>query len=280
MSNRWKFLVMTILAVSACASDGGEATEAVGGQRAGDAGSAETANPAYDAVRPNLAEDLKLLASQERIRPANFYKLERSYEPAVCDAALKSLNKPYAVPDGLAKEISFPDSFVEKSVDEAQIEAAYTLGTSDNVRWSAREVRTNSIERPRRLMEVATIDLFGEGVDRVVTRDWGLVSSQILVALSVPGMMPDGSILFDGISLHSATHGDKSLGHNAFEFPILDVIKIGDRYYILTEGPPRDHGRVYFIKLTPPLRREDGSKIRDQAHLLCTFAPQLPSAQQ
>lgn len=275
MSNRWKFLVMTILAVSACASDGGEATEAVGGQRAGDAGSAETANPAYDAVRPDLAEDLKLLASQERIRPANFYKLERSYEPAVCDAALKSLNKPYAVPDDLKTFFSPMMGKPLGYLDNAAHQAAYYLGTSDNVRWSWREAENEPWETgPNRDVGVATLDFFNDGVDRIVTLSTSSLTGHLYTLISVEDSQK-GSISISWPVENSDEIPDLESLDSKLSYSAKDLLKIENKYYTLLmpiQSMYKDNNVYLFRWLgSPYLLTGIYSDVSNR--IICVFSP-------
>ncbi len=275
MSNRLKFLVMTVLAVSACASGGGAATDAEGGQRAGDAGSAETANPAYDAVRPDLAEDLKLLASQERIRPANFYKLERSYEPAVCDVALKSLNKPYAVPDDLKTFFSPMMGKPLGYLDNAAHQAAYYLGTSDNVRWSWREEKNKPWETgPNRDVGVATLDFFNDGVDRIVTLSTSSLTGHLYTLISVRDLpLPYRSIHFSLPESGQSESPDKDRLNAKLEYSAKDIIRILNEYYTILMPISTMFNNNYIYLFSWRGQPYYGDLSKSNRKIICVFAP-------
>lgn len=229
--------VAALLLCPACASDGAVDETAVstgavstGEQSASDAGSGDLIDPA---AASDLVKDLELLASQERIRPANFYKLERSYEPAACEAALASLNKPYAVPDDLHTFRSAMSGEPLGKGDYAAYQAAYYLGTNDNVHWSWRKLEEKSWENgPNRESGVATLDFFNDGVNRFVTRTTSSLSDHLFTLISVRNP-PVGPISF-GLPKISATDlPDKDRLNTKLTYSTKDIIKINGKYYTL-----------------------------------------------
>lgn len=286
MSRPIKASIPTLLLIAACASDGGDDSgEAAEISAAGDASVEKKKAPeniaTVAAAEQRLAEDLKLLASQARIRPANFYKLERSYEPSVCDAALAALNKPFAVPEDLHTYWDL-DGMPWGDRDYASHQAAYYLGTNDNVRWSWR-----SFQYGEHLFKVesAILDLLGDGEYRLVWRQYGRTAGGIRLGLAVfeasdvEHSFKDLSVR--GFEIDEEYLPDKDRIGTKLEYSVKDLINLGGRLFPLLM-PLRDYdksGRVYLAKWNKGDVGILGAELLGAGRrnwrptLICTFVP-------
>lgn len=269
--------VAALLAGSACASGGGSAPdESVSAAKFGaDIGSSsDTAAPVTISGAADFSKDLALLANQELIRPANFYKLERIYEPVACEAALKSLNRPYAVPEDLRTWRGL-DGMPAGPRDTASHQAAYYLGTNDNVRWSWRTIAGNEDSMPKQQEEMAFIGLDDE--TRLVIRIRSMLASRNLVKLGIRAAIPPGRN-FEYLIVVGAGTGKHDLPDTnnlsqKLAFSVADLIRIGERYYplIMPLREYDDSGRVYVTNLRADTPRPE--QRRWHADIICTLTP-------
>lgn len=267
--------VAALLAGSACATKEIAESESV-------ATLAEATKENSNLVRSSDAVDaeLALLASQERVRPANFYRLETSAEPEVCDAALAALNQRYAVPEDLLTVQDLVTGVPRGNRDYSAHQAAYYLGTNDNVRWSARRFNWPGAATAPRPTESAFIDFYGDGRERLVIRKFDSTRGGERRQVSVLEFI-DGHLI--GNDVNSAAFGgtvpqDNAIG-SLMDFSVADVIKLRERYYTLIM-PLLDvdkSGRVYIAKMYergPPPGNQTGYRLSEWfPRLICTIVP-------
>ena len=141
----------------------------------------------------------------DALRPANFYRVEWAADNAVCAAALSSLNKPFATPLDLrtaqdatgapmgARDYGFTSGGVLRSE------------THDNVRWSWRKIDAGTpIES-----EIAFVDFFNDGVERLVLRTRGARAGDYVIDFAVRNADGAGPLLESlNYARAGAAHGD------------------------------------------------------------------------
>lgn len=257
-----------LLAGSACATKEIAESESV-------ATFAEATEENSNLVRSSDAVDaeLALLASQERVRPANFYRLDTSAEPEVCNAALAALNKPYAVPEDLHTHWDL-DGMPWGDRDYASHQAAYYLGTNDNVRWSVRTFKFNGRTFSS---ESAVLDIYSDGQNRLVQRQRGRLSSAILLEIAVVDssdyqhpFLPTG---FSGAGIGRNDLPDKHKLTTKLDYSVKDLIKLGNRYYVLIM-PLKDFDKSERIYVAAWRERVPQPGIsRWYPEIICTLTP-------
>ncbi len=262
-------LLATTLMIGACGvADDQDADQA----DAGHAASEPLAVSAENETNP----DTQTIAPEDILRSANFYQLEWDDTAGLCVIALDALNKPYALP---SNKRTMPDG---ADLDYASKQAMVFLGSDDNVRWRWDAVSAAGSG----LTEVAKLDYFNDGVERLVVRTRGRLAGNHIVGL---GIVESDSGEFTRLSFGHAGAAVESLPdqenlHTKLTYSVADVIRLGDSFYTLLM-PLEDLNpstRVYLSTWRPKERTDAPRSPADYyAQLACIFraaSAQLPDS--
>ena len=236
--------------------------------------------PVDDPETPILADhdysaDLALLASSDALRPANFYRVEWAADNAVCAAALLSLNKPFATPLDL-RTAQDATGAPMGARDYGSHQAAFAIGTHDNVRWSWRKIDAGTpIES-----EIAFVDFFNDGVERLVLRTRGARAGDYVIDFAVRNADGAGPLLESlNYARAGAAHSDLPDQDNLrskLSRSVKDLISVNNSVYTLI-APLKDYdpsGRIYLATWRPGAGKTQWRAAGDYyPDLVCAFAP-------
>lgn len=233
-----------------------------------------SANPEYD---------LDTLVSENPVRPANFYKLDWSIDDRLCSIALKSLNKPYAVPENLRTWRRPSDNRALGKQDYATQQAAYYLGTNENVRWSLRTFNAKTSKNSQDLKaDVAVLDFFNDGVSRLIIRRTGSLSNYLRTFIMVRNPHSQAQE-FETLNYRGAFFGSSGLPDSnelgsKFDYSVKDIIRLNGEYYTLLM-PLQARFNSYYIYLIHWREAQILGDMRNaERGVSCVFSPNHPEA--